>query len=64
MKAKRVSKPGSTPVYEYAGYRIVNVSGTAWKRGWLYRFEGRDHYSSTLGGAKWHIDYMTNQRTN
>ena len=54
--ATRVSRPGSTPVYEYRGVRIVNSSGTRWGRGWIYVTSGETHFATTLESAKSFID--------
>ncbi len=54
--AKRVSRSGSTPVYEYREYRVVNSSGTRWGRGWIYEIEGVTKFAHTLKTAKYFID--------
>lgn len=54
--ATRVSRPGSTPVYEYRGVRVVNSSGSSWGRGWIYELNGVVKYASTLKSAKFFID--------
>lgn len=52
----KVSKPGSTPVYNYRGHIIVNSAGSRWGRGWIYAFGPVTHYATTLDSAKFHID--------
>ena len=54
--AHRVSKPGSTPVYEYREHRIVNSAGSKWGKGWIYVTGNETHYSTTLESAKAFID--------
>lgn len=54
--AKRLSTPGSTPVYEYRGVRIVNSAGSRWGRGWIYERAGVTKFSTTLESAKFFID--------
>jgi hypothetical protein len=54
--ATRISKPGSTPQYNYRGVQVSNSAGSKWGRGWLYVTEGDLRYSTTLEGAKWQID--------
>lgn len=54
--AKRVSTPGSTPVYEYRGVRVVNSAGSSWGRGWIYERGGVTKFASTLESAKFFID--------
>ena len=54
--AKKVSKPGSTPVYEYRDHRIVNSAGSRWGRGWVYVTGSETHFSTTIESAKFFID--------
>lgn len=54
--AHKVSKPGSTPVWEYKGIRVVNSAGSRWGKGFIYNINGVTRYSTTLEGAKFHID--------
>ena len=49
--AKRLTKRGGVPVYEYRGHRIVSDSS-----GWAY-YTDREHHATTLQAAKWFIDY-------
>ena len=62
--AKKMTRAGSTPVWEYRGVRVVKVDGTLWGRGWIFNdpyAASNDiyvvRYSTTLQGAKWDIDY-------
>lgn len=54
--AKRVSTPGSTPVYEYRGVRVVNSAGSSYGRGWIYDLGDKAKYTTTLESAKFFID--------
>lgn len=55
--AKRLTKAGSVPVYEYRGIRIVSSAGTYRGKGWMFYLADMDRVVSTLKYAKQVIDY-------
>jgi hypothetical protein len=48
--AKRLTKPGQIPAYEYRGHHIERYG-----KGWAY-FTDQVNGASTLENAKWFID--------
>jgi hypothetical protein len=59
--AKKISKSGQTPVYEYRGVRIVNGSGVIATKAWVFQVQGQDGISSSLQGAIAQIEYKLNR---
>jgi hypothetical protein len=59
-KATRLNHPGSIPVYDYRGIRVVNSAGSKWGRGWVFidPQTWTTRFSTTLEGAKFDIDMI------
>jgi hypothetical protein len=67
--AKKMTKAGGQPVWEYRGVRIAACDGSTWGRGWIWNEPTGDwdyfiRYSTTLAGAKFVIDQQKEKGMN
>lgn len=56
--AHKISRAGSTPVYEYRGITIKNISRPGLRAWAIYSASTHTRYADTLNGAKNFVDAL------